>query len=113
PDGEIVVESLTEIPANHENLKRSNLYIDNSTKGLVYTTSLGKNFRMQVNDSGNITNTYIEGIAPTPNLNAQSRNVIINSVGSSLIMKSQDGTCWKINVDMDNVLESKTVNCPN
>ena len=113
PDGEIVVESLTGIPANHENLKRSNLYIDNSTKGLVYTTLLGKNFRMQVNDSGNITNTYIEGIAPTPNLNAQSRNVIINSVGSSLIMKSPDGTCWRINIDMNNTLESETVDCPN
>jgi len=104
---------LTGIPANHENLKRSNLYIDNSTKGLVYTTLLGKNFRMQVNDSGNITDTYIEGIAPTPNLNAQSRNVIINSVGSSLIMKSPDGTCWRINIDMNNTLESETVDCPN
>ena len=68
---------------------------------------------MQVNDSGNITNTYIGDTAPTPNLNALSRNLVISSVGSSLIMKSPDGTCWRINIDMNNTLVSETVDCPN
>ena len=111
PAGEIVVQSISTIPANHEDLKRSNLYIDNSANGVVFSIS-GTNFRMQVDNSGNITNTDVGTTAPTPNLNAQSRNMVINSVGSSLIMKSPDGTCWRINIDMDDNLITETMVCP-
>lgn len=111
-NGEIKVESISNIPVNHEDLKRSNLYIDNSLNGLVFTVN-GRNFRMQVDNAGIITNTFIGFSAPMPNLKAQSRNMVINSVGSSLIMKSSDGTCWRINIDMNDMIKTESIVCPN
>jgi len=58
PNGEIVIQATTGLPSVHENLKRSNLYIDNSSKGLIFSVA-GKLFRMQVNNMGNVENTYI------------------------------------------------------
>ena len=111
PSGEIVVQSITGIPANHENLKRSNLYINNSNNGVVYSVS-GKYFRMQVDNLGNMMNTFIGTSTPDPSVEAQSTNMVINSVGSSLIMKSPDGTCWRVNVDMNNMIVTKSITCP-
>ncbi len=112
-NGEIAVQSIIGIPTNHEDLKRSNLYIDNASNGIVFTVAGNKNYRMQINDSGDITNTYIGSIAPTPNLKAQSRHLAINSVGSALIMKSPNGTCWRINVDTNNMISTESIICPN
>lgn len=109
--GEIVVQSITNVPSNHENLKRSNLYIDNSANGLVFTVS-GNNYRMQIDNSGDVVNTLIGPIPSIPNVNAQSRNIVINSVGSSLIMKSPDDTCWRINIDMNNMVVTESMVCP-
>jgi len=87
PNGEIVVQGISGIPVVNESLKRSNLYIDNSSKGIVYNVN-GKIFRIQVSDIGNVTNNFIGTTEPTPVTRAQSTNIVINSVGSSLIMKS-------------------------
>lgn len=111
PNGEIVVQAITGIPPNHEQLKRSNLYIDDATKGMVFSLN-SKLFRMQVNNSGNLENTFIGTVEPSPVLKAQSTNMVINSVGSSLIMKSPDGTCWRINIDADNMIVTESATCP-
>lgn len=109
--GEIVIQGINSVPANHENLKRSNLYIDDKTKGVVYLVD-GRYFRMQINNSGNITNSLIGSSAPSPNVVAQSRNMVINSVGSSLILKSPDDTCWRISIDENNMIVTKSITCP-
>ena len=111
PNGEIIIQAIAGIPVNHENLKRSNLYVDNPNHGLVFSVS-GKLFRMQVDNIGNISNTFIGTTTPNPIVEAQSTNVVINSVGSSLIMKSPDNTCWRINIDMDNMITTESISCP-
>jgi len=111
PNGEIVVQGISGIPVVNESLKRSNLYIDNSSKGIVYNVN-GKIFRIQVSDIGNVTNNFIGTTEPTPVTRAQSTNIVINSVGSSLIMKSPNGTCWRINISSDNMLVTESISCP-
>jgi len=111
PNGEIVVQGISGIPVVNESLKRSNLYIDNSSKGIVYNVN-GKIFRIQVSDIGNVTNNFIGTTEPTPVTRAQSTNIVINSVGSSLIMKSPNGTCWRININSDNMLVTESISCP-
>ena len=111
PNGEIVVQGISGIPVVNGSLKRSNLYIDNSSKGIVYNVN-GKIFRIQVSDIGNVTNNFIGTTEPTPVTRAQSTNIVINSVGSSLIMKSPNGTCWRININSDNMLVTESISCP-
>lgn len=111
PNGEIVVQSVGGIPTDHEDLKRSNLYVDDASKGLIFSVN-GKLFRMQINDLGNMINTYIGTVEPSTVVKAESTNMVINSVGSSLIMKSPDGTCWRINIDADNMIVTESIICP-
>ena len=67
---------------------------------------------MQINDAGTVENTFVGTVEPTTVVKAQSTNMVINSVGSSLIMKSPNGNCWRININLDNELVTESVDCP-
>lgn len=110
-DGTIAVNPIASLPANYEEIKRSNLYVSQINSGMTY--DIGKVYTISIDDFGELVSTLnAVNAIPNPNLTV-AQDFVIKSMGSGLILKSPGGTCWKVSIDLDNNIVSEALSsCP-
>lgn len=60
----------------------------------------------------NVNNVGIGVSAPASKLQIKDGDIFMETVGAGLVLKSPDGTCWKITVNNNGTLNSQQVPCP-
>lgn len=109
--GAIIVQSMSSLPSSYKELKDSNLFISSGVEGIL-NTSGGKYFRLNMNNIGNLTSTFVGTIEPTIHVKSKNTDMYVSSLGSALIMKSSDGTCWELTLDLANNILTNSIDCP-
>ncbi len=61
----------------------------------------------------NINNVGISESNPKAKLVVNQGDILVESIGSGVILKSPDGNCWKLTVDNNGTVTSISVQCPN
>ena len=54
----------------------------------------------------------IGGISPMSRLHVSNGDIYIDNIGSGVIMKSPDGTCWRVTVDNTGAMVTTAITCP-
>lgn len=109
--GNIAITPLTNLPAQYEEIKRSNFMVSQANSGLTY--DIGKVYTIAIDDTGTLQSSLnASSILPVPNLTV-NQDFLIKSMGSGLVLKSPNGTCWKVTISKDNSILTEALNtCP-
>lgn len=88
----------------------SGIYVKDNGKGVIYKSINGNNYRLGISNTGQLTLNSVTTLPPSL-IKQQTGNISINSIGSSIILKSPDNSCWRVFINEDGNIRTVKVKC--
>ncbi len=110
-NGNIDTEDIGSAPMDRVEVINSNLQFESSNFGVVLRNSIGKYFRVGINNSGQLTSTSITFDPSNDNVILQSEDLYFSQYRGGLILKNINGECYHFTLGENGVTELEMIDC--
>jgi len=110
-NGDIDTENIGNAPVDRMEVINSNLQFETSNIGVVLRNSIGKYFRIGINNSGQLTSTPVTFDSSNDNVILQSEDLYFSQYRGGLILKNTNGECYHYTLGESGVKELELLDC--
>ncbi len=99
-------------PTEYKTLATANgIFVTDIGKGIILKSPGGSNYRLTVSNTGQLNVNSISTL-PSTFVKQQTGNIAIEHPAGSAILKSANGTCWRVFVNENGQIRTVEVKCP-